>query len=109
MAGCGKSDGGVAVTGTVTTDVQPVKGALVTFYPEGDTPGSGGSGVTGADGRYILVPARGGSGIAPGLYKVTISKPLRPDGSPPLRILLPSSPTPASPCPKSTAIAKPPF
>ena len=41
--GCGASSD-VAVTGTVTLDGQPFTNALVTFYPEGKTPGLGGNG-----------------------------------------------------------------
>jgi hypothetical protein len=78
--GCGASSD-VAVTGTVTLDGQPLTNALVTFYPEGKTPGLGGNGRTGADGKYTLTPNRKGQGLAPGEYRVVISRRLNPDGS----------------------------
>jgi hypothetical protein len=84
VLGCGgESADAVAVSGTVTRDGNPLPDAVVTFHPEGATKGLGGSGRTGADGRYTLTPARGGKGIPPGDYTVVVSRPLRPDGSPP--------------------------
>lgn len=83
VPGCGGSAGGVVVTGTVTLDGRPLPGATVWFYPEGSTPGLGGSGRTGPDGQYALTAARGGTGLPPGEYKVVVSRALRPDGSPP--------------------------
>jgi len=82
LFGCGGTAGGVAVTGTVTLDEQPLADAVVTFYPDGETAGLGGAGRTGADGRYTLTAARGGS-LPPGEYTVVISRPLRPDGTAP--------------------------
>lgn len=82
LAGCGSS-GGVAVTGRVTLDGQPLPNAEVTFHPQEETKGLGGSAVTGPDGRYELVSAQGKKGVAPGDYRVVISRRLRPDGSPP--------------------------
>jgi hypothetical protein len=71
------------VTGTVTLDDKPLPNAIVTFYPGPGTPGLGGGGATGPDGKYTLTPARGGGGLAPGAYVVTVNRPLRRDGSPP--------------------------
>ena len=82
LFGCGGTAGGIAVTGTVTLDEQPLADAVVTFYPEGETAGLGGAGRTGADGRYTLTAAQGGGGLPPGAYTVVISRPLRPDGTP---------------------------
>ncbi len=81
LSGCGSTTG-LPVTGTVTLDDQPLPNALIFFYPEGRTAGLGGSGRTGPDGKYELIPAQGRKGIAPGDYKVVISRPLRRDGSP---------------------------
>jgi hypothetical protein len=82
LAGCGSPDG-VTVTGRVTLDGRPLPNAEVTFHPLGDTKGLGGSAVTDADGRYELVSARVNKGVAPGEYRVVVSRRLRPDGSPP--------------------------
>jgi hypothetical protein len=79
--GCG-SPNEIAVTGTVTMDDLPLANAVVTFYPEGQTQGLGGTGRTGADGKYTITPARRGKGLDPGEYRVVISRPLRRDGSP---------------------------
>jgi hypothetical protein len=83
LVGC-PGAGEVPVSGTVTfADGSPVSNALVSFHPDGEkTSGLGGHGQTGADGKYVLVAARGEKGIAAGEYKVTISRRLRPDGSP---------------------------
>jgi hypothetical protein len=82
--GCGKSDRVpvVPVSGTVTLNGEPLPGAAVTFIPAGETLGTGGSAVTAADGSYTLT-SREGRGLVPGEYRVTISRWLRPDGSPP--------------------------
>lgn len=81
LVGCGGGTDAIVVTGTVTEDDKPLNHALVTFLPQGETSGLGGAGKTGSDGKYTLTPSRGGKGIAPGEYKVTISRLLRPDGS----------------------------
>jgi hypothetical protein len=83
LFGCGDSSGLVPVAGTVTLDDKPLPGAIVTFYPAPGTPGLGGGGITGLDGKYSLTPARGGGGLAPGEYVVTVNRPVRRDGSPP--------------------------
>src|SRR5262249_49649602 len=81
-AGCGGPSDRVAVTGTGTLDGEPLPGAVGTLPPDGATAGQGGGGRTGPDGTYTLTSA-GGAGVPPGAYKVVISRPLRPDGSPP--------------------------
>lgn len=78
--GCGSDP---PVGGVVTLDDRPLAHAIVTFKPAGATPGLGGSGRTDADGKFTIVPARDGPGLPAGEYKVTISRPLRKDGSPP--------------------------
>jgi hypothetical protein len=81
--GCGGGESGLLpASGTVTLDGGPLAGALVMFIPEGDTKGQGGSATTGADGRYEVKSAKGGNGLQPGSYRVTVSKRLLPDGSP---------------------------
>jgi hypothetical protein len=82
VLGCGSSEA-VVVTGTVTLDGAALPGAVVTFYPEGETRGLGGSGTTGPDGTYTLTSARGGKAVLPGAYRVVVSRFLNPDGSAP--------------------------
>jgi hypothetical protein len=53
------------------------------FYPAQGTPGLGGGGSTGPDGKYTVTPARGSGGLPPGAYVVVVSRPLRRDGTPP--------------------------
>jgi hypothetical protein len=84
LFGCGDRSDQVPVSGVVTLNEQALSDAIVTFYPEGDTPGQGGGGTTGPDGKYTLTPATSGRGLPPGDYMVVISRPRGPDGSPPL-------------------------
>jgi hypothetical protein len=55
----------------VTLDSKPVEGATVTLTPEGK--GEPASGLTGADGTATLNTSSK-KGVAPGTYKVTVSK-----------------------------------
>ena len=76
LAGCGQpGDGNFFVTGTVTQGGQPLEGARVVFIPDGGA-GEGASGMTDADGRFVLTTSTGneGSGTKPGAYRVTVSK-----------------------------------
>lgn len=83
LVGCGPAGPTIIpVSGTVTLDGTPLPRAAVTFRPDGDTPGVGGSAVTGPDGKYQVV-GRDGKGLAPGPYKVIVNRPLRKDGVPP--------------------------
>jgi hypothetical protein len=83
LTGCGGASS-VTVTGTVTLDSTALSGAEVSFKPASkETTGLGGSGTTNAEGKFTLTDARGGSGLAPGDYKVVISRRLRPDGTAP--------------------------
>ncbi|HJZ59164.1 MAG TPA: carboxypeptidase-like regulatory domain-containing protein [Gemmataceae bacterium] len=84
-AGCGGDggDGLVPVAGNVSVDGQPAGNAVVTFIPQGNTPGNGGTGMTDSTGRYEVTTPQGKKGLPPGQYKVTVSRPLNPDGSPP--------------------------
>lgn len=83
--GCGGSDGDqpelVPVSGTVTLDGAPLKGAVVTFIPAGTTKGVGGTGVTDESGRYEAKWRGGQSGLPVGEYRVTCAKMVMPDGS----------------------------
>lgn len=76
LAGCGKDEGYRKTTGKVTMGGQPVAGAMLVFYPKASD-GESGSGMTEADGTYTVTCAgssKGGSGLKPGEYQVTVSK-----------------------------------
>lgn len=87
LAGCDSSkkvdDGLVPVSGNITIDGAVGGNALVTYIPQGKTGGFGGSGTTDSTGRYVIAGARGEKGLPAGQYKVTVSRRLNPDGSPP--------------------------
>ncbi|HEY8505628.1 MAG TPA: carboxypeptidase-like regulatory domain-containing protein [Gemmataceae bacterium] len=73
-AGCGSGGGPeLPVNGVVTMDGTPLDGATVVFYPE-EKGGAFGTGVTGSDGKFVIARSEGKSGLAPGKYKVTVSK-----------------------------------
>lgn len=75
LAGCGGGGGGptIPVNGVVMMDGKPFDNASVTFYAE--TGGLGGSARTGSDGKFVIMGGDGKSkGLAPGKYKVTVSK-----------------------------------
>jgi hypothetical protein len=79
LPGCGSGDETsgyklVPVNGTVTMGGKPVEGALVTFVPdEENNPSTPGGDSTGPEGNYKAM-FRGRSGLAPGKYKVLISR-----------------------------------
>ncbi len=71
--GCGKSNGLVPVSGTITySDGTPVHAQIanVTFQPAGE--GKGATGTLAEDGTYKLTTLEPDDGVAPGKYKVTI-------------------------------------
>ena len=76
LFGCGKSAGPeLPVSGTVTLDGKPVSDVAVRFFPDAGTdPSSGGSAVTGTDGKYVITGGQGKKGLVAGKYKVTVSK-----------------------------------
>ena len=79
--GCQKNPYGVSkVTGVVTFDGEPVKGASVTFIPK-DKELHSASGMTNEKGEFLLTTAgaEGGSGAQPGDYSVAIRKVGLPD------------------------------
>lgn len=71
----------VPVNGTVKLKGTPLRGAVVTFTPIGETRGAPAFGRTDANGNYQLKGVRGENGVAEGEFKVTISKRVLPDGS----------------------------
>jgi len=82
VVGCGGGDedlpGVVPVSGKVTLNGEPLKGASVTFMG----PGRPCYGATGEDGAYTIKDLNGREGCPVGKYKVIISKYAMPDGSP---------------------------
>ncbi|MDR3634307.1 MAG: carboxypeptidase-like regulatory domain-containing protein [Isosphaeraceae bacterium] len=83
LGGCGSGDETatttlVPVNGTVTLAGKPLEGALVSFVPEpsneNSTPGAD---ATDPDGNYTAM-FRGRAGLAPGKYRILISKTLLP-------------------------------
>ena len=89
LAGCGKKENVVSVSGTVLLDGKPLEGATVTFHPVKS--GAVGHGKTDASGRFTIMT---GSlqGVKPGEYIVTVQKtgeipkgdPLAPEAPPPM-------------------------
>jgi hypothetical protein len=64
------------VTGTVTLDNTPLKGATITFFPL-EPSGMSASGYTDAQGKYTLTALESftaGKGTKPGQYRVTVAK-----------------------------------
>ena len=71
LTGCGSDGPELAdVSGTVTFNGKPLRGAIVTFVPQAG--GSTSSGVTGADGGYELMYLRDKHGAMLGKHNVTI-------------------------------------
>lgn len=87
LSGCGESDkpaaDSVQVTGIISVNEQPSGNVLVTYHPQGSTAGHGGSGTTDSTGKYEILTPQGKKGLVAGTYKVTLSRRLNPDGSPP--------------------------
>src|SRR5262249_40634110 len=77
--GCSKGRSGTfaQISGSVTKDGAPVDGAKVTFYSTVQAEGSKkgvASVLTDNSGRYLLATVGDDPGLAPGMYKVTITK-----------------------------------
>ena len=88
LSGCGGSGSAadpnmVLVAGNISVNDQPAGNALVSYLPAGDTKGNGGSGMSDSTGRYEILTPQGKNSLPPGKYKVTVSRPLNRDGSPP--------------------------
>ncbi|HUY89061.1 MAG TPA: hypothetical protein VMV10_10030 [Pirellulales bacterium] len=86
ICGCGKGGPGrpklsdLPIKGVVTLDGKPLAGADVVFM--GGEPPAVLAGKTKDDGSYQLQTAAGGEANVPGNCKVTISRLVKPDGSP---------------------------
>ncbi|GAG11349.1 unnamed protein product [marine sediment metagenome] len=70
-AGCGSADGLARVKGTVTLKGQPLEGAVVDFRPLAPG-GSPSSGITDAEGRYLLMYNFSTAGAMQGEHVVSI-------------------------------------
>ncbi|HWB08847.1 MAG TPA: carboxypeptidase-like regulatory domain-containing protein [Pirellulales bacterium] len=70
----------VPIKGTVTLDGKPLADAGVVFISE--SPPAAFSGKTNEAGLYELQAIKGGNTAVQGLYKVTISRLVKPDGTP---------------------------
>ena len=84
--GCGSGGSGgdvVPIAGNIKVDGESAPNAIVKLIPQGNTPGHGGEGTTDSTGHYEATTPQGKKGIPPGQYKVTVSRRLNPDGSPP--------------------------
>ena len=86
LIGCG-SDGPpeevlVPVSGSVRIAGKPTEGVTVVFTPRTGTSGTGGFGLTDAEGKYSLLHRSQKPGVPVGEYTVTFSRFLKPDGSP---------------------------
>ena len=75
LIGCGRSDGLVEVSGTVTLDGKPLPEAIVQFTAASNDAGYSrpATGRTDSGGHYQLEYSTGRTGTRPGAYKVSIS------------------------------------
>jgi hypothetical protein len=84
VVGCG-GDGlrRVSVQGKLSVKGQPLEGAVIQFIPVGATKGEGGIGRSGKEGAFTLISSRAGAGgIAPGEYRVRLSRMVEANGTP---------------------------
>jgi hypothetical protein len=77
----------VPMEGIVTMDGKPLAGAVVIFHSKSSTEGfRGAQGVTDDKGKYVLQTDIGEGktkkGVVPGRYAVTVSRMVKPDGTP---------------------------
>jgi hypothetical protein len=82
LPGCGDGIKRVPVEGKLTAKGTAVEGAFVQFVPAETTKGEGGIGLSDQDGKFSLSGAKGVKGVAPGAYKVRVSRLVMPDGKP---------------------------
>ncbi|QDT97784.1 hypothetical protein [Gimesia aquarii] len=67
--------------GTVKIKGKTLPGVSVVFFPEGETGGQGGRGITDESGQFILKYQDGRDGVPAGKYKVLFEYFTMPDGS----------------------------
>jgi hypothetical protein len=73
LVGCSRGPQVGAVTGTVAYGGQPLPGIKVTFDPVGG--GRSSTGITGADGGYVLQYTRDRNGALVGMHEVRVNWP----------------------------------
>jgi hypothetical protein len=85
LLGCGNSEPAtVPVNGIVTLKDKPLEGAVVRFFPQGNTPGHGGEAITDAGGKFAITAAQTKSkGLPIGTYRIVITCLRRADGTVP--------------------------
>ena len=84
-AGCSEGDGleRVPITGLLTLGGTPLPGAVVQFFPAGETAGPGALGTSDPEGKFEVISSReSDEGIPPGEYTVRVSRLVNPDGTP---------------------------
>ncbi|MBL4884819.1 MAG: carboxypeptidase regulatory-like domain-containing protein [Planctomycetaceae bacterium] len=72
----------VPVTGKITLNGEPLKGAAITFMPQDEGMGRPCFGATDDDGAYVIKTQDGRKGCPVGKFKVIISKFAMEDGTP---------------------------
>jgi hypothetical protein len=82
LVGCGDGIKRVPVQGKLTAKGTPIEGAFVQFVPTDTTKGEGGIGQSDENGNFSLKGAKGVNGVAPGEYKVRVSRLVGRDGKP---------------------------
>jgi hypothetical protein len=83
VAGCNSGLEFAPVTGKVTVDGKPLPYKTVVFFPDENTPGSGGGANTDKEGKYTMLATAPGEttthqGLPQGRYRVMIVEPLVP-------------------------------
>jgi hypothetical protein len=72
----------VPAAGSVRVGGQPAAGVRLLFTPVGSTTGTGGFGITDAEGKFELIHRSQKKGVVTGEYVVTFSRFRMPDGKP---------------------------
>ena len=82
VVGCGDGIKRVPVKGKLTAKGTPIEGGYVQFIPGAGVKGEGGIGLSDRDGNFSVKGFKGVVGVAPGEYRVRVSRLVMPDGTP---------------------------